>query len=217
MGFYDRYVLPHLIGWACACSPVRRQREKIVPRATGVVLELGFGSGLNLPHYDRAKVSKLYGLEPGAGMLARARGQLRGTSIPVEILNETAEQLSLPPASVDTVVVTYTLCSIPDAVAALQGARRALKPGGRLLFCEHGAAPDPGVRRWQGRIEPVWRVIGGGCHLTRDIPGLIRAGGFEIEQLDTMYLPGAPRWSGFNYWGAARPRPGEAAERSGPV
>ncbi|WP_119418457.1 class I SAM-dependent methyltransferase [Desertibaculum subflavum] len=208
MGLYDRYVLPRLVDWACSCRPVQRQRTKIVPQAAGVVLELGFGTGLNLPHYDPAKVTKLIGLEPAGGMLARAGEQLRSATVPVEILNRTAEQLSLPLASVDTVVVTYTLCSIPDAVAALQGARRALKPGGRLLFCEHGAAPDPGVRRWQGRIEPIWRVIGGGCHLTRDIPDLIGAGGFEIEQLETMYLPGAPRWSGFNFWGAARPRPG---------
>lgn len=206
MGLYDRYVLPCLIGRACSCKPVQGQRAKVVPQAAGVVLELGFGSGLNLPHYDRAKVSRLYALEPAVGMLARARDQIAKAAMPVEILHETAERLSLPPASVDTVVVTYTLCSIPDPVAALEGARRALKPGGRLLFCEHGAAPDASVRRWQGRIEPVWRVIGGGCHLARDIPGLIRAGGFEIEQLDTMYLPGAPRWSGFNYWGAARPR-----------
>lgn len=206
MGLYSWIVLPRLVGLACSCRPVQQQRAKIVPQAAGVVLELGFGTGLNLPHYDPMKVSRLFALEPGKGMLARARDRLRDAAIPVEILNETAERLSLPAASVDTVVVTYTLCSIPDAVAALEGARRALKPGGRLLFCEHGTAPDAGVRRWQGRIEPVWRLIGGGCHLTRDIPGLIRAGGFEIDRLDTMYLPGAPRWSGFNYWGAARPR-----------
>ncbi len=205
MGIYDRYVLPCLIGMACSCRPVTMQRAKIVPQAEGVVLELGFGSGLNLPHYDQARVAKLYALEPAEGMLVRGRTSARGAPFPVEILPETAEQLSLPAASVDTVVVTYTLCSIPDAVAALQGARRALKPGGRLLFCEHGLAPDAGVRRWQQRIEPLWRVIGGGCRLTRDIPSLIQAGGFEIEVLDTMYLPRAPRWSGFNYWGAARP------------
>lgn len=205
MSFYERHVLPSLIGLACSCKPVRKQREKVVPRAEGVVLELGFGSGLNLPYYDASKVERLYALEPSQGMLERARKSAAGAAFPVEILPETAEALSLAPASVDTVLVTYSLCTIPDAVHALEGARRALKPGGRLLFCEHGLAPDEGVRRWQRRIEPVWSVIGGGCHLTRDIPRLIAAAGFRIESLDTMYLPRSPKWAGFNYWGSARP------------
>jgi ubiquinone/menaquinone biosynthesis C-methylase UbiE len=194
-----------LITAACSCSPVRKQREKVVPLAEGVVLELGFGSGLNLAHYDARKIKQLYALEPAQGMIARARKAIQAAPYPVEILSETAEAISLPAASVDTVLVTYSLCTIPDAVAALEGARRTLRPGGRLLFCEHGAAPDEGVRRWQKRIEPVWRVIGGGCHLMRDIAGLIRTAGFEIEKLETMYLPKSPRWAGFNYWGSARP------------
>jgi ubiquinone/menaquinone biosynthesis C-methylase UbiE len=205
MNFYDRYVLPPLIGMACSCKPVRRQRNKVVPQAEGVVLELGFGSGLNLPYYDASKVEKLYALEPSAGMLERARKSAADAAFPVEILPEAAEALSLPLGSVDTVLVTYSLCTIPDAVRALEGARRVLKPGGRLLFCEHGLAPDEAVRRWQRRIEPVWRVIGGGCHLTRDIPRLIDAAGFRVETLDTMYLPHSPKWAGFNYWGSARP------------
>jgi SAM-dependent methyltransferase len=204
MGFYDRYIVPPLISMACGAKPIRKQREKIVPLAEGVVLELGFGSGLNLAHYDRSKVTKLFALEPAPGMLARARKTAAHTDLPLEILAETAETLSLPAASVDTVLVTYSLCTIPDALAALAGARRALRPGGRLLFCEHGRAPDEAVRRTQARIEPFWRVIGGGCHLTRDIPALITGSGFEIETLDTMYLPGAPHWAGFNYWGSAR-------------
>jgi SAM-dependent methyltransferase len=204
MGFYDRYIVPPLISMACGAKPIRKQREKIVPLAEGVVLELGFGSGLNLAHYDRSKVTKLFALEPAPGMLARARKTAAHTDLPLEILAETAETLSLPAASVDTVLVTYSLCTIPDALAALAGARRALRPGGRLLFCEHGRAPDEAVRRTQARLEPFWRVIGGGCHLTRDIPALITGSGFEIETLDTMYLPGAPHWAGFNYWGSAR-------------
>jgi ubiquinone/menaquinone biosynthesis C-methylase UbiE len=205
MSLYDRFVLPPLINLACSCRPIARQRDKIAPQAAGVVLELGFGSGLNLPHYDASKVEKLYALEPSEGMLARARKAAAGARFPVEILPETAEAISLPAASVDTVLVTYSLCTIPDAVAALEGARRVLKPGGQLLFCEHGLAPDEGVRRWQRRIEPVWRAMAGGCHLTRDIPDLIRRAGFAIERLDTMYLPKSPRWAGFNYWGEARP------------
>ncbi len=206
MGFYERYIVPPLISMACGAKPIRKQREKVVPLAEGVVLELGFGSGLNLPHYDRTKVTKLFALEPAPGMLARARKATAHSDLPVEILPEMAEALSLPAASVDTAVVTYSLCTIPDGVAALEGVRRALKPGGRLLFCEHGLAPDEIVRRRQARIEPIWRVIGGGCHLTRDIPTMVGGGGFEIETLETMYLPGTPQWAGFNYWGSARPR-----------
>jgi SAM-dependent methyltransferase len=205
MGLYSRYILPALTTCSCSGASVTRQRQKIVPQAEGVVLELGFGSGLNLPHYDRAKVSKVFGLEPSKGMLARARKSVAGCDLAVEILPETAESLSLSAASVDTVLVTYSLCTIPDAVGALEGARRALRPGGRLLFCEHGLAPEADVRRKQARIEPFWKIIGGGCHIARDIPRLIEAGGFDIERLETMYLPGAPTWSGFNYWGSARP------------
>jgi SAM-dependent methyltransferase len=136
-------------------------------------------------------------------MLVRARKLAAGADLPVEILPETAETLSLGPASVDTVVVTYSLCTIPDPASALEAARRALKPGGRLLFCEHGRAPDAEVRRTQARIEPIWKRIAGGCHLTRDIPALIQGAGFRIDRLETMYLPGTPGWAGFNSWGVA--------------
>jgi len=205
MGFYDRYILPPLVDMACGAAPIARQRGKVVPEASGVVLELGFGSGRNLPHYDRSKVTRLYALEPSPGMLVRARRMAAGADLPVEVLPETAETLSLGPASVDTVVVTYSLCTIPDPAAALEGARRALKPGGRLLFCEHGRAPDEAVRRTQARIEPIWKRISGGCHLTRDIPALIQDAGFNIERLETMYLPRSPHWAGFNTWGVALP------------
>ncbi|HEY5072882.1 MAG TPA: class I SAM-dependent methyltransferase [Caulobacteraceae bacterium] len=205
-GFYERYILPPLLGLACGAKPIRKQREKIVPRARGVVLELGFGAGLNLAHYDLARVTRIFALEPAAGMLARARKAAAGFDRPIEILEETAETVSLGPASVDTVLVTYSLCSIPDVAAALEGARRVLKPAGRLLFCEHGLAPDEVVRRRQRSIDPFWRRIGGGCRLTRDIPALIAGAGFTIEDLQTMYLPGTPRWAGFNWWGSARVR-----------
>ncbi len=203
MGLYDRYILPRLIDAACSARPIDRQRAKIVPQAEGVVLELGFGSGLNLPHYDAKKVQRLIALEPSAGMLARAKAKASEAAFPVDILAETAEALSLGEASVDTVLVTYSLCTIPDPVAALSAARRVLKPGGRLLFCEHGAAPDADVQRWQQRIEPIWKVIGGGCHLSRRIPDLVRSAGFTIDKLDAMYVPKSPRWAGYNYWGSA--------------
>jgi ubiquinone/menaquinone biosynthesis C-methylase UbiE len=206
VGLYERYILPPLIGLACGAKPIDKQRQKIVPLAQGVVLELGFGTGLNLAHYDRAKVTRLFALEPSSGMLARARKAAAQADLPIEILPETAEALSLGPGSVDTILVTYSLCTIPDPGGALEAARRVLRPGGRLLFCEHGRAPDEAVRRWQARIEPVWRRIAGGCRLTRDIPALIAGTGFEIEKLETMYLPGTPAWAGFNYWGAAAGR-----------
>ena len=205
MNLYERFLLPAFVTGACSCSPIDKQRHKIVPAAEGVVLELGFGAGLNLPHYDASKVRKLYALEPSPGMVKRARDRVLSAPFDVEILTETAEHMPLGPQSVDTVLVTYSLCTIPGAVSALERARRALKPTGRLLFCEHGLSPDQGVQRWQKRIEPVWKVIGGGCHLSRDIPALIEAAGFRIDELDTMYLPKTPKWAGYNYWGAARP------------
>lgn len=204
MSIYSRYILPPLINCACGAKPISYQRRKIVPKAEGVVLELGFGSGLNLPFYGPVRVTKVYALEPEEGMLVRARKAARGAPVPVEVLAETAEQLSLPPASVDTVLVTYALCTIPNAAAALAGARRVLKPGGKLLFCEHGLAPDPKVARTQARIEPIWKRIAGGCRLTRDIPALVRAGGFEIASMESMYLPSTPRFAGYNVWGEAR-------------
>jgi len=203
MGLYDRYILPGLINAACSARPINRQRMKVVPQAEGVVLELGFGSGLNLPYYDAGKVTRLIALEPSRGMLAKAEDKAKDAKFPVDVLAETAEKLSLADASVDTVLVTYSLCTIPDPVSALNAARRVLKPGGRLLFCEHGRAPDEGVYRWQKRIEPVWKVIGGGCHLTREIPELVKRAGFGVDRLETMYLPKSPRWAAFNYWGVA--------------
>lgn len=203
MGFYNRYIVPPLINCACGAKPIRYQRKKIVPFAEGAVLELGFGTGLNLPFYDSARVSKIYALEPERGMLVRAERAARSASIPVEILPERAEDLSLPAASVDTVLVTFSLCTIPDGAAALEGARRALKPGGKLLFCEHGLAPDQDAQVSQHKIERWWKHIAGGCHLTRDIPKMIETGGFKIDWMEAMYLPSTPRAFGYNYWGAA--------------
>lgn len=204
MSLYNRYILPAIINCACGTKPIRYQRQKIVPRAEGVVLELGFGSGLNLPYYDAKKVSRIYALEPEEGMLARARKAARAAPVPIDILAERAENITLPNHCVDTVLITYSLCTIPDAAAALARARRTLKPGGVLLFCEHGLAPDPKVQRTQRMVEPIWKRIAGGCHLTRDIKALVGEGGFAIETCETMYLPSTPRFAGYNVWGSAR-------------
>jgi ubiquinone/menaquinone biosynthesis C-methylase UbiE len=203
MGFYSRYVLPNIIACGCSAPSVKERRAGIVPDAAGIVLELGFGSGLNLPFYDPAKVSKVYALEPEPGMLVKARRRAAKAPLPVEALAETAEELSLPAGSVDTVLVTFALCTIPDAVTALAGARRALKPGGRLLFCEHGRAPDADVLRTQEKLDKTWAKVFGGCHLTRDIPALVRAAGYRIERLDEGYMPKSPRFAGYTYRGAA--------------
>jgi len=204
MGFYERRILPHVINLACGVKPVRYQRQKVVPKATGRVLEIGIGSGLNLPFYDPAKVEKLWGLEPAAEIRRMAERKAAGAPFPIEFIGLPGETIPLETGSVDTVVTTYTLCTIDDAVTALREMRRVLRPGGQLLFSEHGRAPDAAVRRWQDRLTPTWRRIAGGCRLNRDIPALLREGGFTVERLETMYVPG-PRPLTFTYWGAAAP------------
>ena len=204
MGFYERRILPWLLDAAMSAKPITYQRKKVVPLAQGRVLEIGMGAGQNLAFYDAAKVQHVWGLEPSAEMRERAQRRAKDIKFSLEFLDLKAEEIPLADKSADTVLVTYTLCTIPEVVKALKGMRRVLKPGGRLIFCEHGKAPDANVRKWQDRITPVWKVIGGGCHVGRAIPELIREGGFEIEKMETMYLPGTPRFAGYNYWGSAK-------------
>ena len=205
MGLYSRYVLPKLIHYTCGLKPMARQRQKIVPRAHGRVLEVGIGSGLNLPFYDASKVERVWGLDPDPAMNRMAGKAADRVPFEVEIVGLPGHQIPLDDASVDTVVMTYTLCTIPESEPALEQIRRVLKPGGELLFCEHGEAPDESVRRWQGRINPLWKRLAGGCHLNRPIPTLLEEGGFQVRELDTMYLPGW-RPASFNYWGSASAR-----------
>ena len=202
MGLYGKYVLPRVVHLACSARPNMRQREKLVPLASGRVLEVGMGSGLNLSFYDARRVTKVWGLEPSPEMSKMASAAVEAVAFDVEFVSAGGEQIPLDSESFDTVLMTFTLCTIPDAERALREIARVLKRGGQLLFCEHGAAPDAGIRRWQNRIDPLWRRLAGGCHLNRDIPGLIRRGGFEITRMDTMYIPGW-RPASFNYWGAA--------------
>jgi ubiquinone/menaquinone biosynthesis C-methylase UbiE len=204
MSFYEDHVLPHLIDLACSTKPTRKQREKIVHLAQGDVLEIGFGSGLNLPYYDPGKVRRIFGLEPSPGMRRKAQPNVDASEFEVEFIDLPGEEIPLESKSVDTVLVTFTLCSIDDAVAALGGMRRVLKPGGKLLFCEHGAAPDADVRRWQDRLNPGWKRFSGGCNMNRDIPGLIESSGFRITTEERMYIPGL-RVLSYNYWGIAKP------------
>ena len=202
MGFYDKYILPSVLNCACGSKPVRYQREKIVPHAEGVVLEIGIGSGLNLPHYRGDKVTSIIGLDPSPELNAMAEKTAAELGLSVEFILASAESIDLPDDYVDTVLVTYTLCTIPDAVRAVKEMRRVLKPEGKILFCEHGLAPDESVAKWQDRIDPLWGRIAGGCHLNRDIPKLIRSAGLSIETMDEMYLPSTPKFAGYNYWGS---------------
>lgn len=203
MGFYDRHILPRLLNAAMSAKPISYQRRKVVPRAQGRVLEIGFGAGHNLPFYDAAKVERIWALEPSAEMRERSAEHRSASTIPLEFIDLPSEKIPLDASAADTILVTYTLCTIPDVMAALGEMRRVMKPSGQMIFCEHGEAPDESVKRWQRRITPVWKVIGGGCHVGRPIPKLIQDAGFKVDDIETMYLPGTPRFAGFNYWGSA--------------
>ena len=202
MNIYEKYLLPRLTNFACGLKPMMRQREKVVPLAEGRVLELGIGSGLNLPYYARGKVRHLWGLDPSRETWALARDRHGKFDFDIEFVEASAEDIPLDRGSVDTVLITYTICTIPDAIAALKDARRVLRSDGSLIFCEHGLAPDESVQRWQNRLNPLWKRIGGGCNLNRPIPELIEQAGFNIRSLDTMYITGW-RPASFNYWGVA--------------
>lgn len=202
--WYDRHVLPYVLDIACGMKAVRQQREKVVPLARGRVLEIGIGTGLNLAHYDRTKVQRIVGLDPALEMHRLARKRMKKAGLTVELSGLSAEKIPFDSGAFDTVLVTYTLCSIPDPVAALKEMRRMLAPDARLVFCEHGLALDASVRRWQDRLTPLWSKLGGGCHLNRDIPGLLKEAGLRSDDIQTTYLQG-PRPLTFNYWGTAVP------------
>jgi ubiquinone/menaquinone biosynthesis C-methylase UbiE len=202
---YDRFILPGFINLACSAKPISKQRAKVVPQASGRVLELGMGGGLNLPFYDAARVSAVDAVEPNEPLRRRAEKAAAGHGVKVSVREGRGEALPYDDGAFDTVVCTFTLCSVQGPEKVLAEARRVLRPGGTFLFCEHGLSPDPDVVKWQRRIEPVWKHIAGGCHLTRPVAGAITAAGFHITRLETMYLPSTPRWAGWNEWGAAVP------------
>ena len=205
MSLYGRYVVPRMIRRSCGVKPIMKQREKIVPQAHGRVLEIGAGGGFNIDYYDRRNVSEVVGLDTSAALMETTREKATAAGLAFKPLVLDAAHIPLEDRDVDTVLVTYTLCSIDRLHDALLEMRRVLKPDGQLLFCEHGAAPDPAVLRWQKRLTPLWRRIGGGCRLDRDLPGAIAAAGFTINRLDHMYLPSTWRIVGYNRWGSAQP------------
>jgi ubiquinone/menaquinone biosynthesis C-methylase UbiE len=203
VGFYAKYVLPQLIDLAMRNKDTTRLRASWIPHARGEVLEIGVGSGLNLPFYS-SEVRRVYGVDPSLELQRMARKRVAARSINIEFITQSAEErLPLAEGSIDTVVITWTLCSIPNASEALQQMKRVMKANGRVIFIEHGRAPDSGVAVWQDRIAPVWKHIAGGCHLNRKIDNLITSAGFQITELKTCYLPG-PRPMTYTYQGFAQ-------------
>ena len=203
MSLYEKYVLPKFLNCTCGSKPINYQRKKVVPLAQGLVLDVGIGSGLNIPFYDMSKIDKVLGLDPSIELNNLAKDVAEEHKIDVDFMLCGAEDIPLPDNHVDTVLITYTMCTIPDVLEAYKEMLRVLKPGGKLIFCEHGQAPDLKVAKWQKRIDPLWGKIAGGCHLNRDIPHLITSAGFEIENMEQMYLPSTPSIAGYNYWGTA--------------
>lgn len=199
--WYERNILPYLLDLACGTKPIRKQRMKVIPLAKGKVLEVGIGTGQNMRFYDRARVESIVGVDPAMQMHRLALRRSRQAGIEVELVAVSAERLPVADASFDTVVSTYTLCTISDPVAALKEMRRALVPGGKLLFSEHGRAPDANVLKWQTRLQPYWMKLAGGCLLNRDIPALLEQAGFKPD-LRSRYIPG-PRILCYHYWGEA--------------
>ncbi len=203
MKLYDKYILPRILNCTCSLEPISEQRQKVVPHAKGNILEVGIGSGLNLPFYETSKVKKIWGLDPSEELHEMAKKVVSGLDLDVEFLLKEAEEIPLIDDSVDTVLITYTMCSIPEVHEAIKEIKRVIKPEGVMIFCEHGKAPDENTLKWQERINPYWKKISGGCNINRDIPNLIKSAGFSITQLETMYLPGTPKILGYNYWGFA--------------
>ena len=204
MGIYDRYVLPWVLHLAMKKKDVALWRQRVVPAARGRVLEVGIGSGLNLPFYSSA-VAAVWGLDPSAALLRMARKAAGTAPFAIELVNQSAEEIRFDDRHFDSVVTTWTLCSIPDPMQALGEMRRVLKPDGELHFIEHGLAPEPRVARWQRRLGPLWGRVSGGCNLDRDMEGMIRGAGFHVTQLETGYLLKGPRPLTYHFTGRARP------------
>jgi len=201
MSFYARHVLPRLIRCACGSALIARKRAELVPLARGRVLEVGCGGGLNFRFYDANLVSEVAGIDPSSPLLAMAAQAAARACVRIAVRQAEAERLPFGTGTFDTAVLTFTLCSVRDPGLALAEISRVLAPGGRLLFCEHGLAPDAGVRRWQARIEPAWKRLAGGCHLTRPIGRLVAGAGLHMVQGGCGYMPGAPRFAGWLEWG----------------
>ncbi len=202
--WYDETILPKIIGVGCGTPEVAALRQQVVPLARGAVFEIGCGGGYNQPLYDRAAVTSFAGIDPNGALLEAARGRAQANGWAAEIRQGVGEAIPFGDASFDTVVCTYTLCSVNDPAKVLSEMRRVLKPGGTLLYLEHGKAPDAAQQKWQRRIEPVWKKLMGNCHLTREVGAAIAPAGFVIEPVGQDYFDGVPKWAGWMEWGVAR-------------
>lgn len=206
MGFaqwYDEHIVPRFIQCACSSPAIMKTREKVVPLARGQVFEIGCGGGINQQFYDPAQVTAFAGMDPSAKGLDYARAAAARKGWQADIRQGFGEAIPFDDASFDTVVCTFTLCSVCDSAQTVRELHRILKPGGRLLYAEHGRAPDPGVQKWQDRIEPVWKKLAGGCHLTRPVSSAVAAGGFAMNVLGQRYGPKMPKFAGWLEWGEA--------------
>ena len=198
---WTKFIQPRLISLACTSKPIRRQRAKVIPKADGTVLEIGFGSGHNLPFYNKNNVKKIIGLEPSVNMQKLSKRRLKDFNINFELLTERAEEIPLESNSIDSVVCTYTLCSISKPELALSEIKRVLKKNGKFIFTEHAISPDLKINTFQKKIEPIWKFLADGCHLTRDIRKMLIENGFNIDSSDDMYLPRTPKFIGYHIWG----------------
>jgi len=203
VSLYDKYILPKFLNCACGSKPITYQRKKVVPLSEGNVLEVGIGSGLNLPYYDHSKIDQIWGLDPSDELSAMAKETAKEEGLEINFISCGAEEIPLPDNHFDSVLITYTMCTIPEVIRANIEIKRVLKDGGKLIFCEHGVAPDENIIKWQSRINPIWGKIAGGCNINRNIPQIIEQSGFRIEQMEEMYLPSTPKIAGYNYWGFA--------------
>ena len=204
MSFYEKKILPKVLDLLCGSSPINYQRKKIVPKVSGNVLEIGIGSGLNLPHYNVSNINNITALDPAEELTDIAKKRISELDLDIDVINCGAEEIPLESKSFDSILVTYTLCSIENLDDSMREIRRVIKDDGTLFFCEHGIAPDLKTKNWQNRINPIWKRLMGGCNINRDIPEIISNSKLEITDLETMFLPGTPRIAGFNYWGTAR-------------
>ena len=202
--WYEKFFLPKLCNKCCSTKPINYQRNKVVPLAKGVVLEIGMGSGLNIPFYNKNNIKKIIGLDPSQELNFLAKKIAKENNIGIDFIMSGAEEIPLPNDYVDTILITYTLCTIPDLDKSMNEMKRVLKSEGKFIFCEHGIAPDQNIIKWQGRINPIWKAIMGGCNINRNIPKIISDSGFDITDINKMYLPSTPKIVGYNYWGVAQ-------------
>jgi ubiquinone/menaquinone biosynthesis C-methylase UbiE len=206
MSFYEKYILPRFLNCACASEPISYQRKKVVPLAEGKILEVGIGSGLNLPFYEKSKIEEIWGIDPSEELNSMAKKVAIEEDMNVKFITSSAEDIPFPNNYFDTVLITYTMCTIPNVLQANEEIKRVLKSNGKMIFCEHGVSPDENIKKWQKRLNSIWSKIAGGCNINRNIPMLIKSSGFKIEEMDEMYLPKTPKIAGYNYWGYAKPK-----------